>query len=79
MQLFVFLWHVITSEKQRIYTNHGVCVCVCAYMCVRGEASTDPGIVIMKYSTVQLLALMHYDWRTQDNECTFEYKWTDLI
>ncbi len=76
MQLFVFLWHVITSEKQRIYTNHGVCVC--AYMCVGGEASTDPGIIIMKYSTVQL-ALMHYDWRTQDNECTFEYKWTDLI
>ena len=51
MQLFVFLWHVITSEKQRIYTNHGVCVR--AYMCVRGEASTDPGIIIMKYSTVQ--------------------------
>ncbi len=50
-------YHVITSEKQRIYTSHG------AYMCVGEEASTDQGIIIMKYSTIQL-ALMHYDWRT---------------
>ena len=76
MQLFVFLSRDYLWETT--YLHQPWCACVCAYMCVGGEASTDPGIIIMKYSTVQL-ALMHYDWRTQDNECTFEYKWTDLI
>ena len=58
MQLYVFLSRDYLWETTYLHQPW----CVCVYMCVGEEASTDPGIIIMKYSTVQL-ALMHYDWQ----------------